>query len=120
MINTLNTDEDCHPMLLINIYNTKDAALINDLAEVLQSQSRRHKHFKIAIVGAFNLHHPHRQDGGCHDSEAEDLMDLMATYGLTLILPPGTIILIRHKTTIDLACGNAQMERSVLKCKVAR
>jgi hypothetical protein len=122
MIKILNTDEGCHPMLLINIYNTKGTTLINYLSEFLQSYLRQHRYGKIAMVGDFNLHQPlwNPPKYQPHDHEAEDLIDLMATNGLNLILPPGTITLPQHGTTIDLTWGNAQMESNVLKCKIAR
>ena len=56
------------------------------------------------MVGDFNLHHPlwNPPDYETHDHEVEDLIDLMATNGLNLILPAGTITFPRNSTTIDL------------------
>jgi ribonuclease HI len=108
-------------MLIINVYNTKGTPLINDLATFLQTHLQQHQYESIAIVGDFNLHHPlwNPPEYDKQDREAEDLINLMATNGLNLILPPGTITFPRHKTTIDLVWGNSQMEENVLKCQVA-
>ena len=89
----VKADEDSLPMLLINIYNTKGTSLINNLATFLQSHLRQHRYDAITMVGDFNLHHPlwNPSDYETHDHEAEELIDLMATNGLNLILPAGTI-----------------------------
>ena len=121
MIEILNTDGN-YPMLLINIYNIKNTPLINNLSEFIQTNSQQRKYGKIAIVGDFNLHYPlwNPAEYQRHDTEAEDLIALMAANALDLILPPGTITFPRSKTTIDLVLGNTKMEQSVLKCKIAR
>src|SRR5579859_588413 len=113
--------KDSPPMLIVNIYNTKGTPLINDFATFLRTHLQRHQYESITIVGDFNLHHPlwNRPEYDIHDREAEDLIDLMATNGLDLILPAGTITFPRSSTTIDLVWGNTQMEDKVLKCKVA-
>ena len=69
------------------------------------------------MVGNFNLHHPlwNPADYNTHDREAEDLIDIMATNGLDLILPAGTITFPRF----DLVWGNARMEGKVQRCQVA-
>ena len=116
----VKTDED-PPMLVINMYNTKDSTLINDFTTFLQTHLRHHRYDAIVMVGDFNLHHPlwNPPHYDIHDHEAEDLIDLMATNGLNLILLPGTITFPRSNTTLDLVWGNAQMEEKVLRCKVA-
>ena len=113
----VKTDEDTPPMLIINIYNTKGTTLINDLARFLRTHLRIHRYDVITMVGDFNLHHPlwNPPDYDTHDQEAEDLIDLMATNGLNLILPAGTITFPRSGTAIDLTWGNAQMERKGAK-----
>jgi exonuclease III len=113
--------EETAPMLIINIYNTRGTPLINDLATFLRTHLRNHKYDSIAIVGDFNLHHPlwNPAEYDSHHSEAEDLIDLMATNGLDLILPAGTITFPRSGTTLDLTWGNAEMRENVVKCKVS-
>jgi hypothetical protein len=117
----VKTDEDSLPMLIINIYNTKGTTLINNFATFLRSHLRHRRYDTIEMVGDFNLHHPlwNPPDYDAHDCEAEDLIDLMATNGLNLILPVGTVTFPRSSTTLDLVWGNAQMEEKVLRCKVA-
>jgi len=119
MIEILNTDGD-YPMLLINIYNIKNTPLINNLSAFIPTNSQQHKYGKITIIGDFNLHHPlwNPAEYQRHDTEAEDLIALMAANELDLILSPGTITFPRYETTIDLVLGNMEMEQSVLKCKI--
>ena len=110
------------PMLIVNIYNSKGTPLINNLASFLQAHLQHHTYSMVAIVGDFNLHHPlwNHQSYLTHDTEAEDLIELMTANGLNLLLPPGTVTYPRAGTTLDLAWGNEQMEQRILKCKVAR
>ena len=114
--------ENKHPMLLINVYNTKGTPLINDLSTFLQAHLQRHRYSIIMVAGDFNLHHPlwNPPNYEAHDQEAEDLIECMAVNGLSPILPAGMITLPRYGTAIDLVWGNAHMERSVIKCKIAR
>ena len=81
------------PMLIVNIYNSKGTPLINNLASFLQAHLQHHTYSMVAIVGDFNLHHPlwNHQSYLTHDTEAEDLIELMTANGLNLLLPPGTV-----------------------------
>jgi len=109
-------------MLLVNIYNTKGMSLITNLAKFLEPHLRLHRYSTIMIVGDFNLHHPlwNPPDYEAHDQETEELIDFMTTIGLSPILPTGMITFPWSQTAIDLVWGNANMERSVIKCKIAR
>jgi len=83
MIERLNTDGN-YLMLLINIYNTKNTPLINNLSEFIQTNSQQRKYGKIARVGDFNLYYPlwNPAEYQRHDMEAEDLIALMAANEL--------------------------------------
>ena len=44
-------------ILLINIYNSKDEKIINELKTYLQQHLRKRKYEAILIMKDFNLHH---------------------------------------------------------------
>ena len=107
--------------LIINIYNPHDYNLIDPLRKYLQEHIRAEDYENIIIAGDFNLHHPlwNPQGYTTHDRRAEALLDMMADYGLRLLIPPGTITFPRTGTAIDLVWGNEATQDVLLKCQVA-
>ena len=74
----------------------------------------------IIIIGDFNLHHPlwNPQNYTIHDTQTDELVELMVDYGLQLILPSGIIIYPREGTAIDLVWGNEKAENAIVKCTI--
>ena len=108
------------PTFIMNIYNPHQGNLAL-LRTYLRRQLRPDKYHIIIIAGDFNLHHPlwNTPEYPVHDSKADELIDIMASHGLKLLLPAGTITYPRSKTTIDLVWGNIAAERDLLKCQIA-
>src|SRR4051812_13551826 len=108
-------------MLLINIYNPKGIPLINNLAHFLQTRLQHHTYSMVAIIGDFNLQHLlwNHQNYPTYNVETEDLIELITANGLNLLLTPSTIAFPCTGLILDLVWGNEQMEKRILKCKVA-
>ena len=108
------------PTFIMNIYNPHQSNLTS-LRTYLRHQLRPDKYHIIIIAGDFNLHHPlwNPSEYPIHDPKADELVDIMASHGLKLLLPAGTITYPRSKTTIDLVWGNIAAERDLLKCQIA-
>ena len=73
------------------------------------------------MAGDFNLHHPmwNPFNYDTHDQQADELAELMGSYGLTQMLPKGTITYPSAGTTIDLVWGNQRAEQRIIKCQIA-
>ena len=99
----LQLDQEQHPTLLINIYNTKNTPHLTTLRMHLRRHLRNNIYNGIIIGGDFNLHHPlwNPPNYHSHDPEADTLIDIMGQTRLKLILPLGTITFPRAKTAID-------------------
>ena len=117
----IRTNQDEHPTLLINVYNTKNTTHIADLRTYLRKHLRVNVYNGIIVAGDFNLHHPLWNSPGYHehDSEAEVLINTMAQAELKPTLPAGTITFPRAKTAIDLVWGNEFIEQRIIKCRIA-
>jgi len=117
----INTELSHKPMLIINIYNPHDYNLINPLREYLQQHIRPEDYEHIIMAGDFNLHHPLWNPPGyrTQDRRADDLLEMMADYGLRLLLPSGTITFPRTGHAIDLVWGNEVTQDVLLKCQVS-
>src|SRR5437667_3208837 len=116
-------DQEQHPTLIINIYNTKKTSQITDLRTYLRKHMRNNTYNGIIITGDFNLHHPLWNPSNRHDCDplAEVLIDIMSQLQLKPMLrPAGTITFIPAKTTIDLVWGNEYIERRIIKCRIAK
>ena len=108
----LRLDQEQHPTLIINIYNTKKTPHLTDLRTFLRKHIQSNTYNGIIIAGDFNLHHPLWNPPSCHDCdpEADVLIDTMAQLQLKPMLPAGTITFIKAKTAIDLVWGNEYIE----------
>ena len=97
-------NQEQHPTLILNIYNTKTSTQLRDLRTHLRRHLRNNAYNGIIIAGDFNLHHPlwNPPDRHDHDTEAETLIDTMSQLRLKPILPADTVTFIRAKTAIDL------------------
>src|SRR5207248_687817 len=118
----LQLDQEQHPTLIINIYNTKKSSQITDLRKYLRKHLRNNTYNGIIIAGDFNVHHPLWNPSNRHerDKEAEVLIDTMSQLQLRPMLPGGTITFIRAKTAIDLVWGNEYIEQRIIKCRIAK
>ena len=54
----LRLDQEQHPILVINIYNTKNTPHLTELRTRLRRHLRNNTYNGIIIAGDFNLHHP--------------------------------------------------------------
>ena len=117
----LQLDQEQHPTLLINIYNTKNTPHLTTLRTHLRRHLRNNIYNGIIIGGDFNLHHPlwNPPNYHGHDPEADTLIDIMAQTRLKPMLPLGTITFPRVKTAIDLVWGNEYVEQWIIKCRIA-
>ena len=109
------------PTLLINVYNPCDKGIISDLHQFLHANIKQEDYGLIIVAGDFNLHHPLWNPRGYfrHDEEADALIDLVASLGLNLLLPPETITYPNAGTTIDLVWGNNDAVNRTMSCKIA-
>ena len=100
----IRIDQEEHPTLIINVYNTKNTTHLTDLRTYLRKHLRDNVYNGIIVAGDFNLHHPlwNPPNYHGHDSEAEAFINTMAQAGLQPMLPAGTITFPRAKTAIDL------------------
>jgi len=114
-------DQEQHPTLIINIYNTKNTPHITELRTQLQRHLRSNTYNGIIVAGDFNLHHPlwNPSNYHSHDPEADTLIDIMSQIRLKPMLPAGTITFPRVKTAIDLVWGNDYVEQRIIKCRIA-
>ena len=109
------------PILIINVYNPCDESVLPILHNYLTENLRSHRYELIIMGGDFNCHHPmwNPSEYERHDDEADSLIDLTASLGLNLMLPPGIITYPNAGTTIDLIWGNETAINNILKCKIA-
>ena len=114
-------NQEQHPTLILNIYNTKTSTQLRDLRTHLRRHLRNNTYNGIIIAGDFNLHHPLWNPSNRHDQDAEAdiLIDTMSQLRLKPILPAGTVTFIRAKTAIDLVWGNDYVEQRLIKCRIA-
>ena len=114
------------PTLLINVYKPNDQRTIAPLRQYLIQHVNTNDYDNIIILGDFNLHHPlwNPQNYTMHDTEADELVEMMGDMGLRPLLPPGTITHPSKNlanpaggTTIDLVWGNENAENILLKCQ---
>ena len=117
----LQLDQEQHPTLLINIYNTKHTPQLAELRTQLRKHLRNNTYNGVIIAGDFNLHHPLWNPPSYHvqDPEADILIDVMSQIRLKPMLPLGTITFPRAKTAIDLVWGNEYVEQRIIKCRIA-
>jgi hypothetical protein len=108
-------------VLIINVYNRCDESVLPTLHSYLTENLRPYRYELIVMGGDFNCHHPmwNAPDYGRHDDQADSLIDMAASLGLNLMLPPGIITYPNAGTTIDLVWGNGTAINNTLKCKVA-
>jgi endonuclease/exonuclease/phosphatase family metal-dependent hydrolase len=109
------------PALIINIYNPNDNNLITPLQQCLYSHIHSENYSTIIIAGDFNLHLLlwNLSNYDTHDQQAEELAELMGSYGLTQMLPKGTITYPTAGTMSDLVWGNQRAEQAIIKCQIA-
>jgi len=114
----LGTDK---PTLLINVYNPCKQDLIHLLHLHLNANLDTNEYSSIIMLGDFNLHHGvwNPQTYVNEDSQANELIEMMADLGLELLLPSGTVTFPRAGTAIDLVWGNESAREAVVKCQVS-
>jgi len=100
----IQLNQEQHPTLLINVYNTKHTPQLAELRTQLRKHLRNNTYNGVIIAGDFNLHHPlwNPPSYHAHDPEADILIDVMSQIRLKPMLPLGTITFPRAKTAIDL------------------
>jgi len=115
------TTGDPKPMLIINVYKPCDENRTESLHRCIHTHLDMHKFGTIIIAGDFNLHHPLWNPNGYarHDDEANDLVEMMADFGMSLLLPKGTVTYPSAGTAIDLVWGNDAVASTLLKCQIA-
>jgi Reverse transcriptase (RNA-dependent DNA polymerase)/Endonuclease-reverse transcriptase len=116
----IQPSRDDPPLTIINVYNPSDNSLIQQLQNELRKVQVRQEEM-IIMAGDFNCHHPLWNPPAYlnHDNTAEELVELAAHFGLSLLIPPGTITYPAANTAIDLTWGNSKAQESLLKCQVA-
>ena len=119
---TIKTSNKLKPTLIINIYNPGDSNLITPLRQYLHGNINKEDYEVIIMAGDFNLHHPlwNPLHYHTHDDQADEVIEMLMEYELTLLLPPDTITFPTAGTTIDLIWGNKEAEQGVMKCHIAK
>ena len=108
-------------LFVINVYNPcGQENIVENLRKAIQSLKIK-KPDVVIMAGDFNCHHPMWNTPAYHkqDAAADALVDLAATAGLGLLIPPGTTTFPGAGTAIDLVWGNLEAEKRILKCRVA-
>ena len=115
------TTSDPKPMLIINVYKPCDENRTESLHRCIHAHLDMHKFGTIIIAGDFNLHHPLWNPNGYprHDDEANDLVEMMADFGMSPLVPKGTVTYPNAETAIDLVWGNDAAVSTLLKCQIA-
>ncbi|TMI86169.1 MAG: hypothetical protein E6H10_00780 [Bacteroidetes bacterium] len=115
------TTRDPKPMLIINVYKPCDENRTESLHRCIHAHLDMHKFGTIIIAGDFNLHHPLWNPNGYprHDDEANDLVEMMADFGMSPLVPKGTVTYPNAETAIDLVWGNDAVASTLLKCQIA-
>jgi len=115
----LTPSSEKEPILVVNVYNPGDESIIQALQEELKKIPGNKD--SIIMAGDFNAHHPSWNPPGylTHDSNADEIVDLAAELGLTLLIPPGTVTYPNADTAIDLVWGTHDIESALIKCQVA-
>jgi hypothetical protein len=118
---TIMTNGENKATLLINVYNPRDHDLISPLRQYLHQHINTEDYETVIMAGDFNLHHPMWNPQGytTHDSQADELVEMMADHDMRLLLPPGTVTFPNAGTTIDLVWGNESAERTKIKCQIS-
>lgn len=119
---TIRLDQEQHPTLLINIYNTKNTSQLCKLRTELRTHLQNNIYNGIIIADDFNLHHPLWNPPNYHvcDMEADMLIDTMSYLGLKPMLPAGTVTFPRANTAIDLVWRDDYVEQWMIKCRIAK
>jgi len=110
------------PSIFINVYNPSDNTALPSLNQYLQQNPQIERHCELIIMaGDFNCHHPlwNPPSYTRHDEEADNLIELAASIGLSLLIPPGTITFPNAETAIDLVWANPAATARMLKCGIA-
>ena len=115
------TDDERKATSLINIYNSRNHGLISPLRQYLHEHINADEYKNIIIAGDFNLHHPLWNPEGYmkHDTQADELIEMMADHNMRLLIPPGTVTFPNRGTTIDLTWGNENAEQRLFKCQIS-
>jgi hypothetical protein len=82
------------PTLILNIYNPHGReSIIIPLRQYLHRNLCQSNYYTIIIAGDFNLHHPiwNPSNYAKYESQADELIEMMADHSMRLIIPPGTI-----------------------------
>ena len=114
-------------LLLFNVYNPPSSnSSIHSLDLFLRNFPSSSQFF---LIGDFNKHdplwagHEHPSRTQRASPEATELLELIATYELELVLPPGTVTFTSdaHSTgsTIDLVFASSNTAERLLTCKTA-
>jgi len=113
------TDHEEQALLAINVYNPCDESIVQKLHEELKRVDT--SQVAIIMAGDFNAHHPmwNPVEYLRHDEVANDIIDLAAELGLTLLIPPGMVTYPHASTAIDLVWGNQEAAERVIKCRIA-
>ena len=110
------------PILIVNLYNSEDHSLIEQLRSILFDNIRMQDYEVILVAGDFNLHHPSWNPMGYVNQEpqAEILADIMMDANLKPLLPPVTVTFPTANesggTAIDPVWGNEMAENIIIKC----
>ena len=117
----INTGE-MRPSVFINVYNPNDNSALPPLCQYLEANPLIHRHCELMIMaGDFNCHHPlwNPPQYTRHDEEGDNLVELAADAGLSLLIPPGTITFPNAETAIDLVWANQTATSRMIKCGIA-
>jgi endonuclease/exonuclease/phosphatase (EEP) superfamily protein YafD len=110
------------PALIVNLYNSEDHTLIEQLRTTLLHDIKAEDYETILVAGDFNLHHSLWNPVGYFNQEpqAETLVEIMMEANLRMLLPPGTVTFPTTNesggTAIDLVWGNGTAKDTIIKC----
>lgn len=116
ILDVLQTNQP--PITIINVYNDTPKGEDCILNKMIQSENVISPH-PLIITGDFNLHHPlwSRDDReALQDQLTENIVDWLATQGMTLINPKGEITHLAQRdgerpSVIDLSFENQEANR---------
>jgi hypothetical protein len=110
------------PTLIVNLYNSDNHSLIEQLCTILLHHIKIVNYEVIPVAGDFNLHYALRNPAGYINQEpqVETLVEVMMEANLRTLLPLGMVTFLTLNetgaTAIDLVWGNEKVEDILLKC----
>jgi ribonuclease HI/exonuclease III len=118
-------EEDESQIIIHNVYNPPQTAEGRESAlPTIEGICQANSEEEQIALGDYNLHHP--LWGGArvntHENEAEELIDIMQSQGMTNMLQQGTITYEEAgaETTIDLCWTSTGLIDRVIRCEVDR